>query len=244
MADAAGATGLKDKVAVITGASSGIGAAVARELAGAGVKLLLTARREDKLTALAGELKNVSVLAGDITDPALTPKLLDQARKQFGSCDIVVNNAGELTAAPIELADLKAIDHMVEVNVSAAFRVAYAAAKLFKEQGHGHLVNISSVLATRVRLMAGAYSGTKHALAALGEALRMELSGTGIRVSAIEPGLVMTELHDRQPLHPRDELGVRQALEPADVARCVRFALEQPSHVLVARLMVLASDQQ
>ncbi|MGH9415254.1 MAG: SDR family oxidoreductase, partial [Terriglobales bacterium] len=226
MPDPAGPTELKGKVAVITGASSGIGAAVARELAGAGIKLVLTARREDKLKALAAKMKQAAILAGDITDPALTPKLFKLAQSQFGGCDIVVNNAGELTAAPIELADLKAIDHMVAVNVAAAFRVAYAAVKLFKQQERGHLVNISSVLATRVRLMAGAYSGTKHALAALGEALRMELSGTRVRVSAIEPGLVMTELHDRQPVHPRDEFGVQQALEPADVARCVRFALE------------------
>ncbi|HVA62923.1 MAG TPA: SDR family oxidoreductase [Terriglobales bacterium] len=234
---------LSGKVAIITGASSGIGAAVARNLAEAGVRLVLSARRRERLEALAGALPEVATLAGDIADPGLGPRLFALAQERWGGCDIVVNNAGELVVGTIEDLDLEAMAHMLEVNVTATFRMAYLAARRFKAQGSGHLVNTSSVLGSKVRLTAGAYSGSKHAIEALSEALRLELAGTRIKVTAIEPGLVMTELHEGLPVHPREQFGIRQALAPDDVARAVRFALEQPDHVLIAKLMVLAADQ-
>ncbi|MGH3182383.1 MAG: SDR family oxidoreductase [Streptosporangiaceae bacterium] len=228
---------------MVTGAGSGIGAAIARELGAAGVKLVLSGRRREKLEAVAAELPQAAILAGDVSNPKMPERLLELARGQWGGCEIVVNNAGELVAGTIEEMDLEAMARMVEVNVAAAFRVAYTAARAFKAQGHGHLVNISSILGVKVRVPAGAYAGTKHAIEALSEALRLELAGTRIRVTAIEPGLVMTELHRNFKVHPREQMGIRQALEPEDVARAVRFALEQPEHVLVARVMVVAADQ-
>ncbi len=158
---------LAGKVAIITGASSGIGAAVARNLAEAGARLVLSARRRERLEALAGELPEAATLAGDIADPAMGPRLFALAQERWGGCDIVVNNAGELVVGTIEAIDLEAMAHMLEVNVTAAFRMAYLAARQFRAQGHGHLVNTSSVLGSKVRLTAGAYSGSKHALEAL-----------------------------------------------------------------------------
>ncbi len=235
---------LGDQVAIITGASSGVGAAVARDLGRAGVKLVVTARRAELLQALAAELEETVTIPGDIREPELPRRLLDGALRAFGRCDIVFNNAGVIEAGPIESIDVDRVCDMVRVNVEAAFRVAYVAVQHFKSVGRGHLVNTSSVLGTKVRPTAGAYAGTKFAIEALSEGLRMELAGSGVRVSCVEPGLVMSDLHRDWAVHPRESLGIPNPLEPEDVARCVRFILEQPDHVRVPRLMVLPRDHQ
>jgi NADP-dependent 3-hydroxy acid dehydrogenase YdfG len=233
---------LQNQTAVITGASSGIGAATARELSTAGMNLVLSARRLEHLQQLASDLTNVEILAGDITDPTLPQKLIDTAVVQFGSCDVVFNNAGMLTAGTIDEISLDRVCDMVRVNVEAAFRMSYTALKYFQTIGRGHLINTSSVLGTKVRVTAGAYAGTKFAIEALSEALRMEIAGTEIKISCIEPGLVMTELHQELEVHPRESMNITHPLQPEDVARCVRFILDQPSHIRIPRLMLLPSD--
>ena len=230
---------LQGKVAIITGASSGIGRAVARDLSSAGVKLVLTARREERLAALAEELGNTVYVVGDIVDPAIPQALIDKAVESFGRCDAVVNNAGIMVGGTIESIDMEKVRKMVRVNIEAAYDVAYTSLKYFKEQGSGHLVNISSILGTKVRDTAGAYAGTKYAIEALTEALRMELAGTGVSASCVEPGLVQTELHEEWDVHPRHSLNIEPPLEPEDIARAVRFVLTQPAHVVVPRVMVL-----
>lgn len=237
-------TGPENRVAVITGASSGIGAAVARELGRAGMKLVLTARREERLRALAAEVGEAVCIPGDVTDPALPDQLVAGAVGTFGRCDVVFNNAGFMIAAPIETIDVDEVCRMVRVNVEAAFRMAYVAVKHFKSVGRGHLVNVSSVLGTKVRPTAGAYAGTKYAVEALSEALRLELAGTNVKVSVIEPGLVITELHDRWEVHPRVAMNIQHPLEPEDIARAVRFVLTQPDHVRIARMLVVPGEQQ
>ena len=153
--------------------------------------------------------------------------------------DVVVNNAGTMVAGKIDDLDLDKMAQMIDVNVTAAFRMSYVACRHFKAAGAGHLINISSVLGTKVRETAGAYAGTKHAIEALTEALRMELSGTDVSVCCVEPGLVLTELHDAWEVHPRESLGIDPPLAPEDVARSVKFVLEQPPHVRIPRVMVL-----
>jgi NADP-dependent 3-hydroxy acid dehydrogenase YdfG len=233
---------LKDQVAIITGASSGIGVAVARNLHEAGMKLVLTARREDRLQQLAEELKGAELVPGDIIAPELPQKLLDTALAQFGRCDVVFNNAGIIETGAIDEIDIDRMCHMVRINVEAAFRLAYTAMKHFQSSGNGHLINVSSVMGTKVRPTAGAYAGTKYAIQALSEALRMEVAGTGIRVSCVEPGVVLTELHDHWEVHPTQSMNISQPLQPDDIARCVRFILEQPEHVRIPRLMILPGE--
>ena len=234
---------LVDRVIIVTGASSGIGAATVRELAAAGAKLVITARREDRLKELADSLDNVVAKAGDILDPTLAQALIDLAIEKFGKCDAVINNAGFMTAGTVESIDIEYVCQMARVNVEATYRMAYTAARHFKKKGSGHLVNISSVLGTKIRPTAGAYAGTKHAIEALSEDLRIELASQGIKVTCIEPGLVITELHDRFAVHPKDSLGIVDPLSPADVAKTIRYVLEQPAHVSIPRLMVVPSHQ-
>jgi NADP-dependent 3-hydroxy acid dehydrogenase YdfG len=234
---------LKGQVAIITGASSGIGKGAALELGQAGMKLVLNGRRRDRLDTLAIELEEAVVVAGDLTDGALPQRLVDAALHSYGRLDVVFNNAGIMDTAPIEDADLDRLCANVRVNLEAAVRMAYTALKHFKARGSGYLINTSSILGTKVRPTAGVYAGSKYGIEALTEALRMEVAGTGVRVSCIEPGLVDTELQDHFEVHPRDMLGMKKPLGAEDVARCVRFMLEQPSHVSIPRLMVLPSEQ-
>jgi NADP-dependent 3-hydroxy acid dehydrogenase YdfG len=121
--------------------------------------------------------------------------------------------------------------------------MAYTALKYFLPRGTGDLITTSSILGTKVRPTAGVYAASKYGVEALTEALRMEVAGSGVRIACIEPGLVATELQDHFDVHPRDALGIEQPLQPADIARCVRFMLEQPRHVTIPRLLVLPSEQ-
>ena len=235
---------LKDKVAIITGASSGIGRAVARNLNEAGVKFILTGRRESHLTELRDELEHVAVLTGDISQKGMPQSLLAAALDTFGRCDIVFNNAGIMKAGSIDDIDIEDMCYMVRVNVEAAFRMAYVAVKHFKSTGSGYLLNTSSVLGTKVRPTAGAYAGTKFAIEALTEALRLELAKTDIGVSCVEPGLVQTDLHRECPVPPAQSLNIPRPLQPEDIARVVRFILEQPDHVRLPRILAVPSDQE
>ena len=234
---------LKDKVAIITGASSGIGRAVAINLNEVGVKFILSGRREDRLKELKDELKYAAILAGDICQNEMPQNLLQTALDTFGRCDIVFNNAGVITVGSIDDIDMDAMSYMVRVNVEAAFRMAYVAVKHFKSTGSGYLLNTSSVLGTKVRPTAGAYAGTKFAIEALTEALRIELSRTSIGVAAVEPGLVKTELHREWHVPPAQKLNIPQPLQPEDIARVVRFILEQPDHVRLPRVLAVPADQ-
>ena len=234
---------LQGKVAIITGASSGIGRGVALELDRAGMKLLVNARRAERLEELAGELSEAESLSGNLTDESLPQRLVDAAVDRFGRLDVVFNNAGMMDTAPIESADIEKLCANVRVNFESAVRMAYTALRHFKKQGSGHLITTSSILGTKVRPTAGVYAGSKYGVEALTEALRMEVAGSGVRVGCIEPGLVNTELQDHFEIHPRDMLGMEQPLEPEDIARCVRFMLEQPPHVSIPKMMVLPSEQ-
>lgn len=232
---------LKDTVAIITGATSGIGQAVAEELAGHGVKLILNGRNPDQLNEITARLKAVPV-AGDIVSPDTATQLFEEAMSHYGRCDFVINNAGIIETGHIHEINLEKVCRMVDVNVTAAYRLSYLAIRHFISQKHGHLINMSSVMGTKVRATAGAYSGTKYAIEALSEALRMEVSGTPVGVTCIEPGLVMTNLHRDWPVHPSESMNITTPLEPGDIARCVIFILKQPPHVKIPRLMILPGD--
>ena len=164
---------LDDQVAIITGASSGIGRGVAHELDRAGMKLILTGRRGDRLEELAGELKDAEPVPGDLMEVSFPERLVEAALNRFGKLDVVFNNAGIMDTAPIESADIEKLCANARVNFEAAVRMAYTALKHFKTHGNGYLITTSSILGTKVRPTEGVYAGSKYGVEALTEALRM-----------------------------------------------------------------------
>lgn len=235
---------LKDKVIIITGASGGIGEAVAKNLDEAGMKLVLTARSKDKLEKLASTLRHASVVPGEVTDPELPQRLLEEAINTFGQLDAVFNNAGVMNVGSIEQIDIEAVCQMVRINVESVFRLAYVALKHFKKTGSGFVINTSSISGLKTAPELAAYSGTKHAVEAFTDALRMELAGTQIGVASIQPGSVATGLYDHWEDRGKKEYILQERpLDPEDIARAVRFILEQPAHVRIPRLLIVPADQ-
>ena len=234
---------LKGKVAIITGASGGIGEAVVRDLDKAGVKMVLTARSQEKLDKLAASLTNAVAVAGEVTDAQLPEKLLKTALEEYDRLDIVFNNAGVMNVGSIDEVDIEKICEMVRVNVESVFRLGYVALRHFKQQGSGFLLNTSSISALKTAPNLGAYCGTKAAVEMFTDALRLELAGTNIGVGVIEPGTVATGLFDHWTDEQKQFIESGGALKPKDIARCVRFMLEQPPHVLVPRLLVVPAAQ-
>ena len=234
---------LHNKVAIVTGASSGIGKAIAQELDSQGMKLVLTARSQDKLEQLVATLKDAAFLAGEIVDPVMPQKLMDLALKRFGRLDLVVNNAGVMTVGPIEEVDIEAICQMVRLNVEAVYRLSYTALRHFKKAGSGFLINITSIAGLKTQPQYGAYNGTKHAVEAFTDSLRMDLAGTGIKVAAIAPGTVDTGLYDRWGQADKDWIMSGGSLKPEDIANSVRFILEQPDGTLIPRLLIVPTNQ-
>jgi len=226
------------ELCIVTGASSGIGFAIARALLSDGYRVVATARRQAELRKLAG----ADCLAGDLTDPAFLDALETHVFSTYGTCSLLFNCAGTIEAGTIEELDIDRMAAMLRLNVEATFRLTYKILKRFRQQGFGHVITISSVLGTKVRPTAGAYAATKFAMEALSEALRMELAGSDIRISYIEPGLVMTHLHDHWKVHPREGMGIPEPLSVDDIVETVRFILKQPSHVRVPKVMVLPKD--
>lgn len=233
------------RVGVITGATGGIGTAVAKTLSEAGWRLVLSGRSAEKLDTLASQLgPHVAVIPGDLKDASLPQAMLSAAIENFGRCDMCFNNAGILEVGPIETIDIERVCEMVRVNVEGAFRVAYVFLQHFVHEKMGHLINVSSVLGKKVRPAAGAYAATKFAMEALSEALRMELTRTDVQVSCIQPGLVMSGLHNRWDIHPSELMGIPEPLQPIDIARMVLFLLDQPSHVRIPQLMILPKGHE
>ncbi len=234
---------LKDKVAVVTGASAGIGVAVARTLAEAGVKLVLTGRREDRLQTLAADLPTeVATLAADIAAPETPERLLKLAQDRFGRADVVVNNAGVLTIGPVDTIDLDGVSQMIRINFEAVVRSSYVFARAFKAQGSGHIINLSSIGAYLNAPMAGVYGGLKQGLEGFTHALRMELAGTGVKVGSIAPGTTQTEIF--RDIRARGEKSWDEYITPLqaeDIADGVRYMLERPDRANVARLLLFAS---
>ncbi len=232
------------KVAVVTGASAGIGAAIARDLSAAGARLVLTARREDRLRDLAAELGGeVAILPADIADPAVPGALLALAQSRFGAADILVNNAGILRVGMLDGFDLDALGPLIAVNFESAVRASYVFARAMRAAGAGAIVNISSIGAHLTAAGAGVYGGLKRALEVFTDSLRIELAGSGVRVGLVAPGTTSTEIFDEMKSQGQPGWdSYVTPLQPLDVARAVRYLLEQPSHVNVARVHVYSAQ--
>jgi NADP-dependent 3-hydroxy acid dehydrogenase YdfG len=215
------------RVAVITGATGGVGAAVARELSRAGYSLVLTAPSMEKLSALASQLKGpCTVIEGNLSDETLAETLLYAALDRFGRCDVCFNNGALFEAGIIETVDIERLSSMVRVNVEGSFRFAYVFLKHFVSEGTGHLVNISSAVGSSSKPTP--YAATQRAIEVLSDALAAELEDTEVLVSCIQPGLVKTGRHHRWEIAPDGASGAGYPLEPEDFARMVLFILEKP----------------
>ena len=248
---------LEGAVALVTGASSGIGEATARALAAAGATVSLVARRLDRLEALAGEIEQAGgkalVVEADITDQDQAVGAVEKTVAETGRLDIVVNNAGQILLGPIADAPTEEWDRMIDINLRALLYVTHAAiphlaaAARDSDRGAADLVNISSVAGRKVRAGMGVYNLTKHGVGAVSEALRQELTTQGVRTTIIEPGIVATELTD----HIRDELRewVKQAigqvepLQSEDIADAIVWAVTRPAHVSVNEVLIQPTAQ-
>lgn len=233
-----------NKVAIITGASSGIGEGVAKELDSMGIRLVLTARRENRLKSLCAQLNSAVYISGDILDDTLPDLLIKKALDSYGQFDILFNGAGIMHTGLIEKVNIDEMCKMARINFEASIRMAYTALKHFKLSNSGFLINVSSILGTKVRSSTGVYAGSKFAIEAFSEAIRMEVANTKIRVSVIEPGVTTSELQNHFDVHPAKLLGIEKSLSPADIARAVRFIIEQPEHVRIPVMMVLPGEQE
>jgi NAD(P)-dependent dehydrogenase (short-subunit alcohol dehydrogenase family) len=185
---------IRGRTVIVTGASSGIGRATAREFANLGSNVVLASRSRDKLERLAADLAPhpVAVIPVDVTDRLSVEALVRRTAEEFGSVDVLVNNAGVGLFAPIADGNIDNARHLFEVNFWGAVNCIQAVVPYMQDQDRGHIVNISSVAGHVAPPYMGMYSATKHALAAMADALRVELAGTGIGVSTIYPGLTET----------------------------------------------------
>jgi NADP-dependent 3-hydroxy acid dehydrogenase YdfG len=220
---------------LITGASTGIGAATARQAAAAGWRLALGARSEDKLAELVDEIGDDRALARrcDVTQFADQEALVGAALERFGGLDAVFANAGFGAKRGFLEETVEHWKAMIDTNVYGCALTIRAALPHFREQGNGHFVLTSSVAGRRA-LPGSLYSATKHAVTAMGHSLRAELADTDMRVTLIEPGAVDTPFFERVPT---------AALKDDDVARAVMWALEQPPQVEVNEILVRPTHQ-
>lgn len=191
---------LVDQVVLITGASSGIGEATARRLARGGAKLVISARRADRLEALARELdpsgQRVLAIVADVTDDSDRRRLVNEALKKFGRIDALVNNAGYGTRGPVELVSVELIRRNFETNLFSLIALTQLVVPHLRERGSGRIVNIGSVAGRIARPLSSIYDSTKHALEAITDGLRGELAPFGVKVVLIRPGFILTEFVD------------------------------------------------
>ncbi|UVK51494.1 SDR family oxidoreductase [Mesorhizobium sp. AR02] len=241
---------IKGKVVVITGASSGLGEAAARLLAKEGAKLVLGARRLDRLEALAAELSlgKDAIMQTDVTDVGQVRRLVDHAVKTHGRVDVIINNAGLMPHSPLERGKVEDWDRMIDVNIKGVLYGIAAALPHMKTQKSGHIINVSSVAGHKVGPGGAVYAATKHAVRIISEGLRQEVKPYNIRTTIISPGAVATELPD-SVTEPDVAEGVRALYDrvaiPADsFARTVVFAMSQPDEVDINEILFRPTAQE
>ena len=229
-----------DRVVLVTGASSGIGEATVRELAAAGARLFIGARRGDRLQALTEDLGDtVAWRILDVTDGADFDAFVAAAAERFGRIDVLVNNAGVMPLSPLAALKRDEWTRMIDVNIHGVLNGIAAVLPRFVAQGSGHVVNVASVAAHMVMPTAAVYCATKHAVRAITEGLRQEHDD--IRSTLVSPGVVATELGNdiTDPAVAAALKGWRQkSLTPDAIARAIRYALEQPDGVDINEVIV------
>ncbi len=250
--------GLTGSTALVTGASSGIGAATARVLAAEGASVALVARRMDRLEELAGQIRESGGTAlpieADVTDHAAAESAVQRTVDEYGGMDILINNAGVMLLGPILDAPIEEWERMVNINLLGLLYCAKAAIPHLLSAAEGEprraadLVNVSSVAGRVARLGSGVYNATKHAVGAFSESLRQEVTTRHLRVSLIEPGAVDTELAGHNRPEVRETLDKRFAdmerLQADDIADAVRYIVTRPRHVAINEILIRPTEQQ
>lgn len=242
---------MDSKVVAITGASSGIGAATALELAARGAAVVLGARRTDRLDSLAARIRaeggRAETLDVDVTKRADLERLVALAVDRFGRLDVLVSNAGVARTAPVADLDVGDWDLMIDVNLRGVLHGIAAALPVFRRQGRGHFVTVVSTSGIKIVPAQAVYAGTKNAVRTLLEALRQESTDGVLRTTSISPGYVRTELVDsiddpglrEQAQHAMAALGIG----PDAVARAIAFAIEQPDDVEIGDMTIRPARQ-
>ncbi|HDF6147025.1 TPA: SDR family oxidoreductase [Staphylococcus aureus] len=227
-------TVLTDKVAVVTGAGSGIGEAIATLLHEEGAKVVLAGRNKEKLQNVANQLSqdSVKVVPTDVTNKEEVDELIKIAQQTFGGLDIVINSAGQMLSSKITDYQVDEWDSMIDANIKGTLYTAQAALPTMLEQSSGHLINIASISGFEVTKSSTIYSATKAAVHTITQGLEKELAKTGVKVTSISPGMVDTAI--TAAYNPTD----RKKLEPQDIAEAVLYALTQPKHVNVNEITV------
>jgi len=244
---------LSGKVVAITGASSGIGAATARLCAQSGAAVALGARRADRIEALAAEIESLGGVATaitvDIAAEAQAHGFITTAHDRLGRVDALVNNAGVMLLGPVEGADTEEWRRMIDVNVLGLLYCTHAALPLMREQGEGHIVNVSSIAGRRASFGSAVYNLTKFGVTGFSEALRQEALNSGVRVTIVEPGFVETELLGHNASYVvdaaeklKEDMG--DVLRAEDIADAIVHALAAPPHVSINEVLVRPTRQR
>jgi NADP-dependent 3-hydroxy acid dehydrogenase YdfG len=243
---------LEGTVALVTGASSGIGEATARELAEHGAKVAVAARRKDRLDALAGEIDGLAIEA-DVTQREQAIAAVETTVSELGRLDIVINNAGVMLLGTIADAPVEDWDRMFDLNVKGLMYVAHAALPHLIQAADGDprrvadLVNVSSVAGRRVGVGGGVYQATKHAVGVFSEALRQEVTERHVRVALMEPGAVATELTHHLRPEIRDALSSaalgNEILQAEDIADAIAYMVTRPRHMGINEMLIRPTEQ-
>jgi NADP-dependent 3-hydroxy acid dehydrogenase YdfG len=238
---------LAGKIALVTGASSGIGAAAAVALGAAGATVAMVARRADRLEALVSQIKdaggNALALPGDVTDEKVAQGVVTETIRRLGRLDILVNSAGIIDAGGVENAVTEQYRRVMDVNLMASLYTSRAAIGPMRAQGGGDIINISSIAGRRAAALFNAYSASKFALTAMTEALRQEVARHGIRVCIIEPGATTTEVSAgvSDPTSRKfiaAHVSKEGAMKPEDVAAAIVFVAALPPRANVSELLI------
>ena len=240
-----------NKTALVTGASSGIGKATAIALAGAGYHLIICGRKTEALQKLQKKLQEktqVHILQFDVRDKEEVSRAIDSLPQKFSAIDVLVNNAGNAHGLdPIQSGNLEDWDAMIDINVKGLLYVSHNIIPKMVERGAGDIINVGSLAGKEVYPKGNVYSASKHAVDAINKGMRIDLNGTGVRVGAINPGLVETnfsEVRFKGDLEKANSVYQGyQALKPEDIAEIIVFMVTRASHINIADLLVLPTAQ-
>ncbi len=242
---------IKGKAIAITGASSGIGEATARYLASLGASVVLGARRKENLEAIVSEIRanggSAEFIKTDATNRKDIQQLVDKAITSFGKIDVMINNAGIFSVAPMSETRVDEGDYMIDLNIKGVLYGIAAALPIFEKQGSGHFINLSSVAGIKVFSPGGTvYSGTKYAVRAITEGLRIEV-GEKIRTTSIEPGTIRTEILNgisHKESHENMSEFFKIAIPELTIAKAIAYAIEQPTDVDINEIVIRPTVQE